>query len=53
LAEPSSWFAGVDLASVSHDSDDSGITISDDDNANLAAIIIMNIGNSFQLTCDS
>jgi hypothetical protein len=45
------WFDGVDLSAVSADSDDNGIIISADDNADLAALISDNIARSFQLDC--
>jgi hypothetical protein len=50
--DPSHWFDGLDLASATTDSDDSGVLISDDDNPALAEQLLANVGASFQLVCD-
>jgi hypothetical protein len=50
-ADPSSWFAGLDLGSSISDADDNGIIINADDNRPLAAALLANVIASFSLDC--
>jgi hypothetical protein len=50
-ADPSAWFAGIDLSRVTGDVDDNGINISEDDNPALANVFDANVLSSFSLSC--
>jgi hypothetical protein len=50
-ADPSAWFAGLDLGSATSDVDDSGINVSGDDNRPLAAALVAKVQASFALVC--
>ncbi len=50
-ADPSGWFAGLDLGNAVADVDDNGIVISEDDNRPLAEQLLANVLASFTLSC--
>ncbi len=50
-ADPTTWFAGIDLGSATSDADDSGINLSSDDNRALADVLLANVVASFTLDC--
>ncbi len=51
VSNPNRWFDAVNLDSAIDDGDDSGLTISRDDNPALAAHIVSNVIASFSVRC--
>jgi hypothetical protein len=47
----SGWFSGVDLSAAHADGDDVGLSISNDDNPQVAAMLLGNVVRSFRLDC--
>lgn len=50
-ADPTVWFAGIDLGRAARDADDAGIVVSDDDNPALLDAVAANVRASFALDC--
>jgi hypothetical protein len=51
--DPTHWFDGIDLSTLMVDSDDNGIILSSDDNADTAALLLGHVLETFQLACSA